>query len=78
MDEDALIEALRSRTIAAAGLDVFQQEPLREGTGFSDLDNVVLTPHSAGISPETTEAGLAMTIDNVFDFLAGNPGNVVV
>ncbi len=78
VDEDALIEALRSRTIAAAGLDVFQQEPLREGTGFSDLDNVVLTPHSAGISPETTEAGLAMTIDNVFDFLAGNPVNVVV
>ena len=78
VDQDALIEALRTESIAAAGLDVFEQEPLPAGTPFADLPNVVLTPHSAGISPETTEAGLAMTIDNVFDFLSGKPTHVVV
>ncbi len=78
VDQDALIEALRTESIAAAGLDVFEQEPLPARTRFADLPNVVLTPHSAGISPETTEAGLAMTIDNVFDFLSGKPAHVVV
>jgi D-3-phosphoglycerate dehydrogenase len=78
VDQDALIEALRTESIAAAGLDVFEREPLPARTPFADLPNVVLTPHSAGLSPETTEAGLAMTIDNVFDFLSGKPANVVV
>jgi phosphoglycerate dehydrogenase-like enzyme len=38
----------------------------------------VLTPHAAGITPETTEAGLALAIDNVLAFLAGRPMNLVV
>jgi phosphoglycerate dehydrogenase-like enzyme len=38
----------------------------------------VLTPHAAGITPETTEAGLALAIENVFAFLAGQPKNLVV
>jgi len=42
------------------------------------MPNVVLTPHAAGITPETTEAGLALAIENVFSFLAGRPTNVVV
>jgi phosphoglycerate dehydrogenase-like enzyme len=42
------------------------------------LPNVVLSPHAAGHTPETTEAGLAMAIDNVFAFMAGDPRNVVV
>ncbi len=76
VDEPALIDALRSGTIGGAGLDVFADEPLEEGSAFFDLPNVVLTPHSGGISPETTEAGLAMTIENVFAFLEGKPVNV--
>jgi D-3-phosphoglycerate dehydrogenase len=78
VNEAALVEALRSQRIAGAGLDVFDTEPLRPGSPFYSLPNVVLTPHSAGITPETTEAGLALAIDNVRAFLAGQPINVVV
>jgi phosphoglycerate dehydrogenase-like enzyme len=76
--EGDLIEALRTGRIAAAGLDVFETEPLPQHSPFFSLPNVVLTPHSAGITPEATEAGLALAIDNVFAFLAEKPVNVVV
>jgi len=76
--EADLVDALRSGRIAGAGLDVFETEPLRPGSAFYSLPNVVLTPHSAGITPEATEAGLALAIENVFAFLAGHPTNVVV
>jgi phosphoglycerate dehydrogenase-like enzyme len=76
--EADLLDALRSGRIAGAGLDVFENEPLRPGSPFYSLPNVVLTPHAAGITPEATEAGLALAIENVFSFLAGHPINVVV
>jgi D-3-phosphoglycerate dehydrogenase len=78
VNEGDLVDALRRRQIAGAGLDVFETEPLPPGSPFYSLPNVVLTPHSAGITPETTEAGLALAIDNVLAFLAGKPANVVV
>jgi phosphoglycerate dehydrogenase-like enzyme len=77
-DEIALIEALSSRRIAAAGLDVFETEPLPQGHPLTRLDNVVLTPHSAGIAPEVVEAGLELAVRNIWSFLAGKPANVVV
>jgi phosphoglycerate dehydrogenase-like enzyme len=77
VDEAALIEALSTRRIAGAGLDVFETEPLPAGHPLTLLDNVVLTPHSAGITPETLEAGLALAIENVTNFQAGHPTNVV-
>ena len=78
VNEADLLDALRAGRIAGAGLDVFENEPLGPGSPFYSLPNVVLTPHSAGITPETTEAGLALAIDNVLAFLAGQPMNVVV
>jgi len=51
-DEAALEEALRTRRIAGAGLDVFHQEPVSPASGLLALDNVVLSPHSAGHSYE--------------------------
>lgn len=78
VDEAALIEALRSRRIAGAGLDVFDVEPLPAGHPVAKLDNVVLTPHNAGITPETLESGLALSLDNVTAFLAEKPQYVVV
>ena len=77
VDEAALVDALRGRRIAAAGLDVFDQEPLPQGHPLTALDNVVLTPHSAGICVEALEAGLALAVDNVKNFLSGQPTNVV-
>jgi phosphoglycerate dehydrogenase-like enzyme len=78
VNEADLLEALQAGRIAGAGLDVFEKEPLPEKSPFLSLPNVVLTPHSAGITPETTEAGIAMAIDNILRFIAGASGNIVV
>lgn len=77
VNESDLIDALRTNRIAGAGMDVFEHEPLRPDSPLHSLPNVVLTPHAAGMTPETTEAGLALAIDNVFWFLSGRPMNIV-
>lgn len=76
--EADMVDALRSGRIAGAGLDVFENEPLRPGSPLFSMPNAVLTPHAAGITPEATEAGLALAIENVLSFIAGHPANVVV
>ncbi len=48
LDKEALIEALRNRTIGGAALDVFWEEPLPVGDPIFDLDNLTITPHNAG------------------------------
>jgi phosphoglycerate dehydrogenase-like enzyme len=78
VNESDLVQALLTNRIAGAGLDVFEAEPLPPDSPLFALPNVVLTPHAAGVTPETTEAGLALAIENVFSFLAGQPTNVVV
>jgi D-3-phosphoglycerate dehydrogenase len=55
VDEAALTEALRAGRIAAAGLDVFVEEPLPAGHALAGLDNVVLASHSAFRTPEATD-----------------------
>ena len=55
VDEAALTEALRSGRIAAAGLDVFVEEPLPAGHPLAGLENVVLASHSAFRTPEATD-----------------------
>ena len=77
VDREALMEALRMGKIAGAGLDVFHKEPLDPGDPILDLDNVVLTPHSAGQTPEVLDKGLGMAVDNVANFLSGKLTNVV-
>lgn len=51
VDEDALVEALKNKQIAGAGLDVFKEEPTHNKELFK-LNNVILTPHAAGISKD--------------------------
>jgi D-3-phosphoglycerate dehydrogenase len=78
VDEQAFVEALSTNRIAGAGLDVFAVEPLTEGHALRRLENVVLTPHSAGDTPEALESGLQLSIDNVWNFVGGQPTNVVI
>ena len=77
VNETALVEALQSGMIAGAGLDVFVNEPLPLDHPLRSIENVVLSPHTGSMIPEATLAGLAMTVDNVANFLQGRPTNVV-
>ena len=72
VDEPALYEALVDRRIAGAGLDVFVNEP-PVGTPLIELDNVVLTPHLAGLSPEATQVVNYTCVRNVVAILNGEP-----
>jgi glyoxylate/hydroxypyruvate/2-ketogluconate reductase len=77
VDDAALVEALRAGTIAAAGLDVFEDEP-KLHPGFLALRNVVLTPHIAS-SSRATRLAMAMTAAKnlVAALTAGAPPNLV-
>lgn len=77
IEEDALLEALRSGHVAAAALDVYHREPLSAEHPLLALDNVLLTPHVAFNTPEATLALLDMTVDNVVSYFRGDPRNVV-
>ena len=65
VDEQALVEALKSGHLAAAGLDVFGTEPLPAGHPLLALPNVVLAPHLAWLTQETLERSLAVALENV-------------
>lgn len=70
VDEDALIAALRDRTILAAGLDVYENEPaIRDD--FLGLDNAVLLPHVASGSQHTRDAMSSLVVDNLVAWLGG-------
>jgi phosphoglycerate dehydrogenase-like enzyme len=64
VEEPALLEALRSGAIGAAGLDVFAVEPLPQDSPLLSLDNVVLAPHVAWFTRETLERSLVVAVDN--------------
>ena len=71
VDEEALAEALRSGRIAGAGLDVFAEEPLPAESPLRQLDNVVLTPHTAGISERSVRLLKAGVGKAAADVLSG-------
>ncbi|MGH7312849.1 MAG: NAD(P)-dependent oxidoreductase, partial [Candidatus Rokuibacteriota bacterium] len=73
-----LLDALSQGKIAGAGLDVFHDEPLRPADPVLKLDNVVLSPHNAGQTPEVIRDGLLRAVANIENFLQGHPTDVVV
>jgi phosphoglycerate dehydrogenase-like enzyme len=73
VDEQALIAALRSNTIAAAGLDVYDSEPLPPGHPLTTLDNVVLLPHLGYVSEAGFRQMYGQVVENIAAFLAGSP-----
>lgn len=78
VDTEALVDALRSGAIRGAGLDVFEQEPLPQGSPLLALPNTVLTPHAAWYSEESQQELKARTAQNVADVVAGRrPRNIV-
>jgi len=77
IDEAALLSALRSGHIAAAGLDVFEEESLPPDSPLLGSDKVLLTPHIAFLSEESMDECTSVTVDNIRGFLQGNPHNVV-
>lgn len=77
IDDAALIAALRANRIAAAGLDVFENEPAFD-PGFLTLSNVVLTPHIGSASEPTRRAMANCAADNLVAALTGgNPPNIL-
>jgi phosphoglycerate dehydrogenase-like enzyme len=77
VDEDALVEALVRRTIAGAGLDVYDHEPLPAGHRLTMLDNVVLTPHLGYASRSQLRDYYREVLENIAAFLAGTPRRVL-
>ena len=73
VDEDALLENLRSGKIRSAVLDVFKTEPLPAESPFWDLDNVYITPHSSGYSEMLDERPFKVILSNLKNLLADKP-----
>ena len=70
IDQSALVEALRSHRIAGAGLDVFEDEPIFASPLFA-LDNVVLTPHQAGLTRNGKAGAAVRATRNALEVLNG-------
>jgi D-3-phosphoglycerate dehydrogenase len=77
VDEAALIAALKNKTIAGAGLDVFNVEPLPLDHPFRKMDNVVVTPHLGYVSEENYRKQYPDVVEDIRAWLDGKPMRVV-
>lgn len=77
VEEAALLAALRDETIAGAGLDVFDVEPLPLNHPLRQLDNVVLTPHLGYVSEQNYRHYFTGVVENIRAFLDGKPVRVM-
>ena len=79
IQEEALVNALKSGLIAGAAVDCLREEPPRNGSPLLDvnLQNLIVTPHVAWASEEAVQALADQVIDNIEAFVAGNPRNVL-
>ena len=77
IDEAALIEALQEGRIAGAGLDVQEVEPPAADNPLYDMENVIITPHMGWRGLETRQRLVSIAADDIKNFLAGTPINVV-
>jgi phosphoglycerate dehydrogenase-like enzyme len=75
---DSLTRALREGRIAGAALDVYEQEPLPSDHPLWAMENVILTPHMAGLSAHEEDRRLEVMTENLRRFVAGEPLQNVV
>jgi phosphoglycerate dehydrogenase-like enzyme len=78
VDEAALITALRTRRIAGAALDVFEREPLPGDSPLWNVDNLLITPHTAGLTEKLWHRHYELFSDNLRRYLARQPLRFVV
>src|SRR2546422_2840771 len=78
VDQEALVEALRSRRIQGAGLDVFEEEPVNPRDPLLELDNVILAPHAICWTDECFHSNGVSACRSILEVAAGRtPGPVV-
>jgi phosphoglycerate dehydrogenase-like enzyme len=73
----ALAELLRDGRLAAAGLDVFDAEPVSQDDPFLSIENSVLTPHIGANTARAQGNILKIAVDNLTAFFSGHPQNIV-
>ncbi len=71
VDYDALYDALKEKRIAGAALDVYPSEPIPEDYPFIGLDNIILSPHLAGASPDIVKNHTRMVVEDISLMLKG-------
>jgi phosphoglycerate dehydrogenase-like enzyme len=76
-DENAVVDMLRNKRIAGAGIDAFVQEPLPENSPFWDLKNLIVTPHNAGPFDEYAKYCFPILDENIRRFLAGDTKHMI-
>jgi D-2-hydroxyacid dehydrogenase (NADP+) len=78
VDEGALIDALRNRKIAGAALDVFDREPLPADSPLWSLENLLITPHTAGLTEKLWDRHYELFSDNLRRYVAKQPLRFIV
>jgi len=73
VDTDALINALQTKSIGGAAIDVFDEEPLPIDSPFLKLENITLTSHLAGTSCDTMRNSVEIGFDDIKNYLQGLP-----
>ena len=77
VDTEALIEALKAKRLAYAGLDVYDQEPLPIDHPLRSAPNVILTPHIGYVTDENYRSSYPQIVEDVIAFLDGKPVRVI-
>lgn len=77
VDEQALIDAVKSKKVSGAGLDVVAVEPMEKHEEILDIDNIIITPHSAWAPVETRTRLVEIVKNNIKKWVAGDPVNVI-
>jgi phosphoglycerate dehydrogenase-like enzyme len=78
IDEAAMLDALKAHRIRGAALDVFDAEPLAAGHPFWDLDNLLISPHTADRTKDLREVAVYFFVENFERFIKGEPLQNVV